>query len=139
MGNQSYFLRFSYWLADNIFPERMIRILFLSSLYSRLFKVEVLEDDIFHKVNEILFVCETDSALGVGMKLNRVFWDNVELGVIETQLIDGKIQIGKETKEKIIREIIAKTPRWLRYSKEEMQKDVGRLVDNRMRLQMSVA
>lgn len=139
MGNQSYFLRFSYWLADKIFPERMIRILFLSSLYSRLFKVEVLEDDIFHKVNEILSVCETDSALGVGMKLNRVFWDNVELGVIETQLIDGKIQIGKETKEKIIREIIAKTPSWLRYSKEEMQKDVGRLVDNRMRLQLSVA
>lgn len=118
-----------------LLPDRMIRTLFLSSLYRQLFKVRTLDNGGYHRVNKILNVCERDHALGLGMELSKSFWNGEELKNIETELTkNGRYVLTEKAKKEMVDDILAKTPSWLRYNLSSMKEDVSKMLDNYFRL-----
>ena len=61
-----------YKILKFLLPERLIRTLFITSLYTKLFNVKTLDIRIYHKVNKLLTVCNNDYACGAGMSLAQV-------------------------------------------------------------------
>ena len=75
-----------YKILKFLLPERLIRTLFITSLYTKLFNVKTLDIRIYHKVNKLLTVCNNDYACGAGMSLAQVFWNGVELQIVKAEL-----------------------------------------------------
>ena len=94
-----------------LLPDRMIRTLFLSSLYRQIFKVRILDHNVYHRVNKILNVCERDHAMGLGMELSKSFWNGEELKHIETELTkNGRYVLTEKAKKEMVDDILSKTP-----------------------------
>lgn len=118
-------------------PERMIRTLFISSLYSKLFKVDVLDICLMHKINQMLMVCENDYAIGAGIRLSKVFWDGVELKHFDVHLNEkNEITLTKEAEEMIAIQIIGRTPQWLLYNRADMVIDIRKMIERRLDLKV---
>ena len=126
---------FIYRIISSLLPERLIRVLFISSLYTKIFKIKTVDPLVLHKLNSILKVCENDYALGAGMKLSSVFWNDVELKQIQVVLNDkNELTISKETEEEIANVIIENTPKWLLYNRTDMYMDIKHIVEYRLDL-----
>lgn len=124
-----------YRLISFLLPERLIRVLFISSLYTKIFKIETVDPLVLHKLNSILKVCENDYALGAGMKLSNIFWNDVELKQIQVVLNNkNELTISKEVEEEIASAIIKNTPKWLLYNRADMYMDIRRMVEYRLDL-----
>jgi hypothetical protein len=118
-----------------LLPDRMIRTLFLSSLYRQLFNVNALDNNVYHRVNKILNVCERDHAVGLGMELSQSFWNGEELKHIETELSkNGRYVLTEKAKNEMIEEILSKTPLWLRYNPTSMKEDICKMLENHSHL-----
>ena len=118
-----------------LLPDRMIRTLFLSSLYRQIFKVRILDHNVYHRVNKILNVCERDHAMGLGMELSKSFWNGEELKHIETELTkNGRYVLTEKAKKEMVDDILSKTPSWLRYNLASMKEDVSKMLENYFRL-----
>ena len=118
-----------------IMPERLVRILFLSSLYGRLFNVRTLDPEIYHKLNRVLEIASNDSALGMGMQFSQAFWNGRGLSVIGTELNTyNQLVLTKEAEKEIVDKIITITPKWLTYSRESMVDDITKMIQHRQEL-----
>lgn len=124
-----------YKLLKILLPERLIRTLFITSLYTKLFNVKTLDIRIYHKVNKLLTVCNNDYACGAGMSLARVFWNGVELQIVKSELnSENRVVLTKEAEEEIVSKIISRTPNWLIYNHADMVIDIKKMIENRLEL-----
>ena len=125
-----------YYLLGWVLPERLIRALFMSSLYSKLFNNQTLDVKVYSRVNKLLNICENDYACGVGMQLAQSFWNDEEIGHISVMFNDNhQLVLTPEAEKMIVEKIIETTPKWLRYGLADMKSDVRRLVRNRVALE----
>lgn len=124
-----------YKLLKILLPERLIRTLFITSLYTKLFNVKTLDIRIYHKVNKLLTVCNNDYACGAGMSLAKVFWNGVELQIVKSELnSENRVVLTKEAEEEIVSKIISRTPNWLIYNHADMVIDIKKMIENRLEL-----
>lgn len=124
-----------YKLLKILLPERLIRTLFITSLYTKLFNVKTLDIRIYHKVNKLLTVCNNDYACGAGMSLAQVFWNSVELQIVKSELnSENRVVLTKEAEEEIVSKIISRTPNWLIYNHADMVIDIKKMIENRLEL-----
>lgn len=125
-----------YYLLGWVLPERLIRALFMSSLYSRLFNNQTLDVKVYSRVNKLLNICENDYACGVGMQLAQSFWNDEEVKHISVMFNDNhQLVLTPEAEKMIVDKIIEATPKWLQYGLADMKSDVRRLVRNRVALE----
>ena len=125
-----------YYLLGWVLPERLIRALFMSSLYSKLFNNQTLDVKVYSRVNKLLNICENDYACGVGMQLAQSFWNDEEIKHISVMFNDNhQLVLTPEAEKMIVEKIIETTPKWLRYGLADMKSDVRRLVRNRVALE----
>lgn len=105
-----------YYLLGWVLPERLIRALFMSSLYSKLFNNQTLNVKVYSRVNKLLNICENDYACGVGMQLAQSFWNDEEIEHISVMFNDNhQLVLTPEAEKMIVEKIIETTPKWLRY------------------------
>lgn len=124
-----------YKILKILLPERLIRTLFITSLYTKLFNVKTLDIRIYHKVNKLLAVCNNDYACGAGMSLAQVFWNGVELQIVKAELnSENRVVLTKEAEEEIVSKIISRTPNWLIYNHADMVIDIKKMIENRLEL-----
>ena len=120
------------FILGKMLPERLIRTLFLSSLYSQLFQVNTLDVRVYRRLNEIMKICDNDNALGLGMHYAKVFWGDEELAHIEVELNEkGHLTLSENTIEAMAKRIVEETPRWMRYAQEDMLTDIKQLLQCR--------
>lgn len=125
-----------YYLLGWVLPERLIRALFMSSLYSKLFNNQTLNVKVYSRVNKLLNICENDYACGVGMQLAQSFWNDEEIEHISVMFNDNhQLVLTPEAEKMIVEKIIETTPKWLRYGLADMKSDVRKLVRNRVALE----
>ena len=124
------------YLLGWVLPERLIRALFMSSLYSKLFSNQTLDVRVYSRVNKLLNICENDYALGVGMQLAQSFWNDDEVKPISVMFNDNhQLVLTPDAEKMIVNKIIEATPKWLRYGLADMKDDVSRLVRKRVELE----
>lgn len=125
-----------YYLLSWVLPERLIRALFMSSLYSKLFNNQTLDVRVYSRVNKLLNICENDYACGVGMQLAQSFWNGEEIEHISVMFNDNhQLVLTPEAEKMIVDKIFETTPKWLRYGVADMRADIRTLLRNRVALE----
>ena len=111
-------------LINKIIPERLIRILFISSVFSKLFKHKTkdkLGKEDIELLNSKLELSTNNGALELGMLLSNVIWCDNNKSVKAINDIDLRNKKNYLNYVKIIKTI---TPKWLRYNYDLMDKDL---------------
>ena len=115
---------FLLFLVNKIMPERLIRILFISSIFSKLFKQKTdgdISKEHIEKLNSKLELSTGTGALELGMLLSNVIWCNSDKSREAINEIDLK---NKKNYLSYIRIIKTITPKWLRYNYNLMDNDL---------------
>lgn len=114
-------------IINKIIPERLIRILFISSIFSKLFKQRVegeIKEEHISKLNSKLELSTNNSALELGILLSNVIWCTNDKSLEAINDIDLE---DKKSYLNYIRIIKTITPKWLRYNYNLMDNDLRSL------------
>jgi len=114
-------------------PERMKRILFVSSLAAQLSKDQTVPPEALSKINELLDLAHDSGSMELGVELSNVIWKDAECSLMCFQMSNEQF-IAQERIPYIISIILKATAPWLRYGKENdgaMEKDIRALIDSR--------
>jgi len=114
-------------------PERMKRILFVSSLAAQLAKDQQMTPEALNKINEMLDLAKDAESMELGVELSNVIWKDAECSLMCFQVSTEQV-IAQERIPYIISIILKATAPWLRYGKEDdgaMEKDIRALISNR--------
>ena len=120
-------------MLDRYLPSRTKRLMFLASLSARLKDSSSLDKATLSRLNEVmsLSASRNEQGMQVPVILSRAIWD----GRTVYQLCDDYIAEGKLDPHRVNRiasKVVDASPAWLRYAgKEEIEKDVQTLLDNR--------
>lgn len=123
-----------YLAIGKLLPEHLVRTLFLSSLYAKLFDVKVFDIQTAVKVNGLLHISRNNYAMGAGVKLSHVFWDDIALHPLTVNQQDDNPILDKAVEESIIQKIMDGTPKALRYNREVMLNDIKTMMEKRLDL-----
>lgn len=127
-----------------ILPDRMKRIIFISSFIGQIKDCKNPDMELLSKINNLLTLSTQNNqgavALAFPMKMHSVLWDKVELKEIflsKNIHIDDVRQIAeykfvKNQVRLVSEELVKRTPRWLRYSSNTQMRSDLMLVFNNM-------
>ena len=121
---------------DRYLPRRTKRLMFLASFFARVKDGQVegepqIDDPVLEKLNHLMQLSSSDSALRLPVHLSRAIWRGKTL----TDICGKEIlteQVTPEVIEHAIKQIIMAMPKWLRYGRpEDIEKDVRQLLVHR--------
>jgi hypothetical protein len=117
-------------LRDHL-PNRTKRLVFLASLAARLKGSDTFDSETLHKLNRVMELGKTDSALKLPYELSRAIWQ----GKTSYEILDldfTSSSFNQARKEEMSQRIINAMPSWLRYgSDKDIFVDVNHLLDNK--------
>lgn len=112
-----------------LLPERIVRMFFMCSIYRGLYRVNTMDTRLSSRVNSLLRICDDDHALGWGVKISAIFWNDetvLELkGVFDEQ---NQVKLTTESIQSLTNHILASVPNYLRYSTAEMRSDIEKVI-----------
>jgi hypothetical protein len=113
-------------------PARTKRLVFLASLSARLKGSDTFDNETLHKLNQVMVLCNTESALKLPVQLSRAIWH----GKTSYEIFNANLS-SPQLERNIIRQAalraISAMPSWLRYGDDcAIMEDVERLLDNRL-------
>lgn len=118
-------------LLQEYLPNRTKRLVFLASLAARLKGSESFDTETLHKLNRIMELGKSDSALKLPYGLSRAIWH----GKTSYELLSAEYaesSLDSVRKAEMTARIINAMPNWLRYGPDQdIKVDVGRLLDNK--------
>jgi hypothetical protein len=126
-------------LIGKVLPDRMKRIIFVSSLVAHINDCKNPDKELLSKINTLLTLSGERGALVLPMKMHSQIWDKVELIEVFTSKnipIDDIHQIAeykfvKNQARLVSEELVKRTPRWLRYaSNTQMRSDLIKVFNN---------
>ena len=113
-------------------PARTKRLVFLASLSARLKGSDTFDNETLHKLNKVMVLCNTESALKLPVQLSRAIWH----GKTSYEIFNADIQEGTLNRaliKELAQRVTSAMPGWLRYGDDTaIEKDVERLLDNRL-------
>ena len=103
------------------------RIIFITSLYFQVVRLERLKSDAMTKLNEIMSLAACEDALRFPVAIRGMVWHNTDLSsTLSEELLDT--DISEDRVKEISERVVGLTPKWLRYGQTEMLADVGALI-----------
>lgn len=120
---------FSNFLQNHL-PNRTKRLVFLASLTARLKGSDTFDNETLHKLNKVMTLCSTESAMKLPVQLSRAIWrGKTSYEIFNADLHAGALETAR-IKEMAARAISA-MPGWLRYADDSViEQDVARLLDH---------
>lgn len=123
-----------------LLPDRMKRILFISSLLPKILGEE-LNDKQYRVVNSLLSLSTNDNALYFGVKISKFIWDVTDVESISwndfVKLTNRKIDKFRDMKP--VKTILRSTPQPLKYDRDKMISDLMVLSDNTNMIRNSIS
>lgn len=123
-----------------LLPDRMKRILFISSLLPKILGEE-LNDKQYRVVNSLLNLSTNDNALYFGVKISKFIWDVTDVESISwndfVKLTNRKIDKFRDMKP--VKTILRSTPQPLKYDRDKMISDLMVLSDNTNMIRNSIS
>jgi hypothetical protein len=120
-------------ILEKTLPDRMKRLIFISSFLAHIHKCRKSDDALISKLNELLELSGDKNALVLPMQLHDKIWSDVKLDQIlnnKSVRLSSFDEIASyeflSTKLRIVsEEIVEATPAWLKYSsKTKMRSDL---------------
>lgn len=115
-------------LLDKHLPRRTKRLLFLASFSARVKGEANFDSDTLRKLNHLMALSNTDSALQLPIHLSRAIWE----GRTISEICGDEIREGQLTPERVATatgRIVSLMPAWLRYGRQEdIERDVKQLL-----------
>lgn len=112
-------------------PRRTKRLLFLASLSARVKEEPEFDNETLHKLNRLMELSNSDSALKLPIHLSRVIWQGKTIQeicgeeIVKGQLTPDRIQLAAQRVQSLM-------PSWLRYGRpEDITKDLKQLLTHR--------
>lgn len=104
------------------------RIMFVTSLYFRIKRLDRLKADAIAKLNAIMHLSSTDEAMRLPALISGFVWRNIPIDQVLTQeALDQDVSEAKAAR--IAEQVVSMMPKWARYDgKESMESDVFNLV-----------
>lgn len=123
------FFRLITGFITHCIPERMKRLIFISSLATQFNHDKTLAPETISKLNTIMGLASDCKSLHLGSQLTHVIW-------ADDQCV-GLCQVAKESEIEskripvLVKNICESTKPWLRYRPERMEADVSQLIEAR--------
>ena len=119
---------------NKLLPNRIKRLVFLSSLTAILVDMKELNNETLHKLNTLLGLCMNDNAMKLPISMRDFIWHHMTPAqVLNTEPIWDKL--STESISTMSSSIIKKMPSWLHYNKDmDIKRDVEYLLHNRSSL-----
>lgn len=119
-------------LLDSQLPRRTKRLIFLASFSARMKNERQFDNDTLEKLNKLMVLSNSDSALKLPIHLSKVIWNGRTLNDIcadsfaEGPLSTDRVAVAAE-------QIVNRMPNWLRYGRRnDIVADVKKLLLNRV-------
>lgn len=112
------------------------RIIFVTSLYTRVSHLTQLEASAVAKLNQLMVLATNEESLSFSSRLQNIVWGRTHIDetltpeILRTGLTDARC-------EELSTKVVDMSPRWLRYEKPRMIQDVANLL--RQSPQLAVA
>lgn len=103
------------------------RIIFVTSLYTRVSRLEKLQQSAVAKLNQLMVLATNENSLPLATRLQSVIWNNTEINTtLSPDVLNGPL--SEEQKRELSTRVVDMSPSWLRYGKPSMIKDVQKLL-----------
>lgn len=103
------------------------RIIFITSLYSRVSSLEKLQQSAVAKLNQLMVLATNEDSLSFSARLQNVIWNRTEINSrLNAEVFRG--QLSEEEIRSLATDVVDMAPGWLRYPKSSMIKDVYNLL-----------
>lgn len=111
-------------------PNRTKRLVFLASLCARLKETETFDNATLQKLNQVMALSNTESALKLPVQLSRAIWR----GKSSYEIFNADVQkepLEQRSIPQMAMRVLAAMPSWLRYESDAaIKKDVMHLLNN---------
>lgn len=115
------------FLLSKLVNQHTKRIIFVTSLYTRVSRLSQLEQSAISKLNQLMVLATNEDSLTFTSRLNRVIWGRTNINEkLTPELLRG--ELTDELCQQLSTEVVDMSPRWLRYEKPNMIKDVSNLL-----------
>lgn len=125
------------YIMTVILPNRIKRLIFLSSLTALLIDIKEHDEETLHKLNVLLQICSHEKAMMLPISLRNFIWHNMTASQIMNTEVSVQDVRGLESGKlvQMVRSIVSTIPSWLKYSEnyviecdvENLLKNCGRL------------
>lgn len=113
-------------------PNRTKRLVFLASLTARLKGSETFDQETLHKLNKVMILSSSDSALKLPVQLSRAIWHGKTSYEIFNAELDATCSLNQAYLKELASRVISAMPAWLRYASDDaIEHDVEQLLENR--------
>ncbi len=115
------------FLLSKLVNQHTKRIIFVTSLYTRVSRLNQLEQSAITKLNQLMVLATNEDSLSFTSRLHQVIWGRT--GINETltpEILRG--DLSEETCRQLSTKVVDMSPKWLRYEKPNMIKDVVSLL-----------
>ena len=103
------------------------RIIFVTSLYFKVVRIERLKTDAIAKLNTIMQLATSEDALRLPAALRGMVWRFSELPeALNEEILDTEVSM--EEALELSEKVVAASPVWVRYGRDDMVKDVLDLI-----------
>lgn len=115
-------------IIGKVLPNNTKRIVLLSTLAANIVDIKYGDDEIIHKLNDLLLLCNDDNALKLPITLSKVIWKHDDTG--ELSNIYYRYNNSTFIVKDVITKIISKIPKWLMYDNTDIVKiDIEELLN----------
>lgn len=115
------------YLLSKLVNQHTKRIIFVTSLYTRVTRLEKLQQSAVVKLNQLMVLATNEDSLPFGSRLQRVIWKQTDIRDILTPEILSH-EISEDQARELSVRVVDKCPKWLRYNKPAMILDVQKLL-----------
>lgn len=116
------------FLLAKLCSQHIKRIIFVTSLFAQLNRMESLQQSARDKLNYIMALASDQNALGLPARFQGAVWKNTGLHDVIESVLSGRKLTPEQTRE-ISMCVVDLSPEWVRYSsKPAMADDVYHLI-----------
>ncbi|QVD49392.1 hypothetical protein LUCX_322 [Xanthomonas phage vB_XciM_LucasX] len=122
---------------SKLVSEHAKRIIFVTSLYARMSRLEKLQAAAIDKLNHFMVLATNSASLPLPSRLQNVIWKSTSLNdMLSPEIL--KTPLTPEQRRELSTKVVDITPGWLRYgTKPSMIDDVGNLLSPSGRMAMA--
>ncbi len=115
------------FILSKLVNQHTKRIIFVTSLYTRMSRMETLQHSAVAKLNQLMVLATNEDSLSFSARLQSVIWNKTALNSVLTPEV-LHMQLSEEQRREISTQVVDMAPRWLRYQKPSMIKDICSLL-----------
>lgn len=114
-------------LLSKLVNQHTKRILFVTSLYTRVSRLDKLQQSAVAKLNQLMVLATDEKSLPLATRLQSFIWNNTEINdALSPDVLSN--QMSEEEKHELSTRVVDMCPIWLRYGKPNMIRDVQKLL-----------